>query len=307
MPDPAAVERDLEGPKEACGVFGVYAPGQPVAHLTYLGLVRPAAPGPGGGGHGRSATAQQSPSSRTWASCPTSSTTARWPRSQGHLAIGHTRYSTTGASHVAQRPARLPRASAARQFALGHNGNLTNTEALAEEAGMLPGTVTSDSDLVAELLAAELAHRGRASATADDLERALLTVLPRARGRVLASSSSTRTTSIGVRDPNGFRPLCLGRLDGGWVLASETPALDIVGAHFVRELDPGEMVVIDADRRAARCARSPRTRIDPHALPVRVRLLRPARQPALRPQRARRPRAHGRAARRAGAGRAPTW
>ena len=60
---------------------------------------------------------------------------------------------------------------------------------------------------------------------------------------------------IGVRDPNGFRPLCLGRLDGGWVLASETPALDIVGAQFVRELEPGEMVVIDVTA-PARCARS---------------------------------------------------
>jgi amidophosphoribosyltransferase len=80
-----------------------------------------------------------------------------------------------------------------------------------------------------------------------------------------------------VRDPNGFRPLCLGKLDGGWVLASETPALDIVGAHFVRELDPGEMVVIDAtgSGRAAVPARAGR----PEAVPVRVRLLRPARQP----------------------------
>ena len=67
---------------------------------------------------------------------------------------------------------------------------------------------------------------------------------------------------IGVRDPNGFRPLCLGRLDGGWVLASESPALDVVGAHFVRELDPGEMVIIDQD--GVRSVRPfPEERVDP--------------------------------------------
>src|SRR4029079_7828917 len=79
-----------------------------------------------------------------------------------------------------------------------------------------------------------------------DLERALVEVLPALEGAfsfVLLDEGHL----IGVRDPNGFRPLCLGKLDGGWVLASETPALDIVGAHFVREIDPGEMVIIDAN------------------------------------------------------------
>ena len=108
---------------------------------------------------------------------------------------------------------------------------------------------------------------------------------------------------IGVRDPNGFRPLCLGKLeDGGWVLASESPALDIVGAHFVRELLPGEMVVIDADRPAVVIA-VPRRARRPQALPLRVRLLRPARHPPLQPERPPGPHPHRRAARRAGAGR----
>ena len=114
---------------------------------------------------------------------------------------------------------------------------------------MLPGTVTSDSDLVAELLANRASSDRRGRATATTLERALTAVLPRLEGAfsfVLMDDDHV----IGVRDPNGFRPLCLGRLDNGWVLASETPALDIVGAHFVREIDPGEMVIIDADRRA---------------------------------------------------------
>lgn len=165
----------------------------------------------------------------------------------GHLAVGHTRYSTTG-STTWRNAQPCYRSIGELEFVLGHNGNLVNTEALAEEAGMLPGTVTSDSDLIAELLAADLAGASgsdRHMSTGRDLERGLLDVLPRLRGAfslVLADDAHV----IGVRDPNGFRPLCLGKLEHGWVLASETPALDIVGAHFVRELDPGEMVVIDA-------------------------------------------------------------
>jgi amidophosphoribosyltransferase len=163
---------------------------------------------------------------------------------QGHLAIGHCRYSTTGSSTWRNaQPAY--RGAGARHFALGPNGNLTNTESLADEAGMLPGTVTSDTDLVAELLAAQLEQQTDESSDERDLERALDAVLPRLEGAFsLVLMDESRI--IGVRDPNGFRPLCLGKLEHGWVLASESPALDIVGAHFVRELEPGEMVVIDA-------------------------------------------------------------
>jgi amidophosphoribosyltransferase len=161
----------------------------------------------------------------------------------GHVAVGHTRYSTTGSS-TWRNAQPVYRDVASAEFALGHNGNLTNTEALADEGGMLPGTVSSDSDLVAELLAAEISRTGERS-DGRELEHALTNVLPRLEGAfsfVLVDQGHL----IGVRDPNGFRPLCLGKIEGGWVLASETPALDIVGAHFVRELEPGEMVVIDA-------------------------------------------------------------
>ena len=155
-------------------------------------------------------------------------------------------------------------------LALGHTGNLVNTEELAREAGMLAGTVTSDSDLIAELIAAELTALGEGDAAVADvhavdrgvgdgaggpghaghgvveLEEAVAAVVTRLRGAFsLVLMDETRI--IGVRDPHGFRPLCLGRLDGGWVLASESPALDIVGAEFVRELEPGEMVVVDDD------------------------------------------------------------
>src|SRR5262249_44457083 len=130
-------------------------------------------------------------------------------------------------------------------FALGHNGNLTNTAALAAELGVLPGMAGSDSDLIAELLSRTLG--ALPFDEGGGLEDALMTVLPRLEGAFSLVLCDVGRI-IGARDPHGVRPLCLGRLEeGGWVLASESPALDVVGAHFVRELDPGEVVVIDAD------------------------------------------------------------
>ena len=240
-PVPAGDEDDSL--KEACGVFGIYAPGQPVAHLTYLGLFALQHRGQESAGMAVSDGADLTVvkdqglvaavfDDRTLAAL------------DGHLAIGHCRYSTTGSSTWRNaQPAY--RGAGASHFALGHNGNLTNTEALAAEAGMLPGTVTSDTDLVAELVSNELDKLPEGSRDEHDLENAIAAVLPRLEGAFsLVVMDESRV--IGIRDPNGFRPLCLGKLEHGWVLASESPALDIVGAHFVRELDPGEMVVIDA-------------------------------------------------------------
>jgi amidophosphoribosyltransferase len=105
---------------------------------------------------------------------------------------------------------------------------------------MLPGISTTDSDLVAELIARAFPPDGSEASDGRDLERALVKVLPTLEGAfsfVLMDAAHV----IGVRDPNGFRPLCLGKLDTGFVLASETPAL-----HFIREVEPGEMIVIDA-------------------------------------------------------------
>jgi amidophosphoribosyltransferase len=244
-PGPAAVDdREADRPKEACGVFGIYAPGHPVSHLTYLGLYTLQHRGQESAGMAVSdgdtitvvkdmGLVSNAFDERTLAPL------------QGHLAIGHVRYSTTGSSTWGNAQP-IYREAGDAGFALGHNGNLVNTTELAASAGMLPGTVTSDSDVVAELVQQAMVHAGPgARSDGRDLERALLAVLPELRGAfslVLMDDSHV----VGVRDPNGFRPLCLGRLESGWVLASETPALDIVGAHFVRELDPGEVVVIDA-------------------------------------------------------------
>ncbi len=246
-PDPVGI-RDDDGdgdtPKEACGVFGVYAPGHNVAQLTYLGLYALQHRGQESAGmavsDGDTITVVKDMGlvsnvfdGRTLAPL------------QGHLAVGHVRYSTTGASSWGNAQP-IYRETGDAGFVLGHNGNLTNTAALAAEAGILPGTINSDSDVVAEMLQDAMQSAGPGvRSDGRDLERALVDVLPRLEGAfslVLMDDSHV----VGVRDPNGFRPLCLGRLDNGWVLSSETTGLDIVGAHFVRELDPGEIVVIDA-------------------------------------------------------------
>src|SRR5215217_3235624 len=236
VPDP-----DADTPKEACGVFGVYAPGQPVAHLTYLGLYALQHRGQESAGmavsDGDTVTVV-----KDMGLVPNVFDDNTLAGLRGHLSIGHTRYSTTGSSTWRNAQPSF-RWNPGGQFALGHNGNLTNTEALADEIGMLPGVITSDTDLVAEMLQKEIGSNGQRS-DERELERALVQILPRLEGAfsfVLMDEAHV----IGVRDPNGFRPLCLGKLEQGWVLASETPALDVVGAHFVRELEPGEMVVID--------------------------------------------------------------
>ena len=163
---------------------------------------------------------------------------------EGELAIGHTRYSTTGSSEWWNAQP-VYRSTGDLNFALGHNGNLTNTAALAAETAMLPGTVASDTDLMAELLALEVETQRNLGVGDDDLlTEAVCAVMPRLEGAFSLVLCDTDQV-IGVRDPNGFRPLVLGSLGNDWVLASETPALDVVGATFVREIEPGEVVVID--------------------------------------------------------------
>jgi amidophosphoribosyltransferase len=253
--------------KEACGVFGVYAPGFDVPHLVFDGLFALQHRGQESAGmavsDGETVTVVKD------MGLVTSVFDARTLNSlQGHLALGHVRYSTTGPS-TWQNAQPVFRSAGNAGFALGHNGNLTNVAALAEAAGMLPGIVTSDSELVGELISRAFPSVDHVGEGEDpDLEQALLEVLPLLEG-AFAFGLADATHLVGVRDPNGFRPLCLGRLEpqpgapeGGWVIASETPALDIVGAHFVREIEPGEMVVIDAD--GPRSFRPfPEERIDP--------------------------------------------
>ncbi|MCZ7535738.1 MAG: amidophosphoribosyltransferase [Acidimicrobiia bacterium] len=228
--------------REACGVFGVYAPGQPVSNLAYLGLYALQHRGQESAGiavsDGDTITAvkdmglvSQVFDERSLASL------------DGHLAIGHVRYSTTGSS-TWRNAQPVYRSVGDVGFALGHNGNLVNATALSADLGMLPGVLTSDSELIGEMLARHYGPEPRSDGR--DLEHALLQVLPVLEG-AFSLVLMDEAHLFGVRDRHGIRPLVLGRTEGGWVLASETSALDIVGAHFVRDVDPGELVAIDAN------------------------------------------------------------
>jgi amidophosphoribosyltransferase len=225
-----------DSPKEACGVFGVRDPQQPAAHLTYLGLFALQHRGQESAGIAVSDGAKIT-IDKDMGLVSAIFDEYRLQALPGTMAIGHTRYATTGAS--AWRNAQpVARQAGDVFFALGHNGNLVNTTALA--AGQPDADSDSDSDVVAALLA------GALTGDADgDLVAALATVLPRLQG-AYSFVIMDQTRLIGARDPHGFRPLFLGQCDtGGWVLASETPALDVVGARVVREVDPGEVVVVD--------------------------------------------------------------
>jgi amidophosphoribosyltransferase len=228
---------------EECGVFGAFTPGHPAAHLIYLGLYALQHRGQESAGMATSDGTRLTVfkdmglvsnvfDQRSLAALP------------GELGIGHTRYSTTGSSQW-QNAQPVFRSVGSIGFALAHNGNLTNTAELARELAVLPGMIGSDTDLLAELLAEHMASGPVVGNGSDALARACTAVVPRLEGAFSLVLSDAHTV-IAIRDRHGFRPLCLGRLDEGWVVASETPALDIVGAQFERELRPGEMVVINA-------------------------------------------------------------
>ncbi len=233
--------------KEACGVFGVFAPGRAVAQLTFDGIYALQHRGQESAGMAVS-DGQTITVVKDMGLVATVFDERTLSGLHGHLAIGHTRYSTHGSSDWNNaQPAYRPVGRAG--FALGHNGNLTETESLIKRAGMLPGMTASDSDVVASLLASEFSERGNEERA--ELAGAIEAVIPDLAGAfsfVLMDADHL----YGVRDPHGFRPLCLGRLGAedapeGWVLASESPALDVIGAAFVRELSPGELVTIGAE------------------------------------------------------------
>ncbi|MDN5562504.1 amidophosphoribosyltransferase [Luteococcus japonicus] len=235
------------GPQDACGVFGVQAPGQEVAKLTYFGLFALQHRGQ------ESAGIAVSNGNRIMVfkdmglvsqvfDEPTLNTL------QGGLAVGHTRYSTTGASIWGNAQPTLA-ATCDGSLALCHNGNLTNTDELeallAERIGQdkVPHKKRMDSSSDTMILSALLASYDDHS-----LEEAALEVLPQLRG-AFCLTFMDEGVLYAARDPQGIRPLALGQLPegAGIVVASETAALDIVGATFLRDVEPGELVTITAD------------------------------------------------------------
>ncbi len=241
------------GPQDACGVFGVWAPGEEVAKLTYFGLYALQHRGQESAGIAVSNGSQilvykdmglvsQAFDEATLASL------------KGYIAVGHCRYSTTGSSVWANAQPTF-RSTATGSIALGHNGNLTNTGELAASLG---GGGDLDLGLDMEVEHAKANAKHGASSDTDILtsmlagypdltiEQAAAKVLPKVKG-AFSLIFMDETTLYAARDPQGIRPLVLGRLERGWVVASETAALDIVGASFIREIEPGEIVAIDED------------------------------------------------------------
>lgn len=234
-------ERD-PSPREECGVFGVWAPGEEVAKLTYYGLYALQHRGQEAAGIAVADGSQivvfkdlglvsQVFDEQTLSSLV------------GHIAVGHCRYSTTGSTTWENAQPTFAITDVGSGIALGHNGNLVNTVELAARVSALPGRAGrgkcgTDSDVVTRLLAGRSADAG--------LEAAAMELLPDLQG-AFSFVFCDEHTLYAARDPHGVRPLVLGRLDRGWVVASETAALDIVGASFVREVEPGELLAIDAD------------------------------------------------------------
>ncbi len=229
-----------KGPQDACGVFGVWAPGEEVAKLTFYGLYALQHRGT------ESAGIATSDGSRILvykdmglvSQVFTESDLATLP---GDLAIGHCRYSTTGSSTwVNAQPTLRP--TKYGTLALAHNGNLTNTGDLAELVQKLEpsnareGGATTDTEIMTALISLQNEKNVEASA---------MSVLPQLEG-AFSLVFMDEHTLYAARDRHGVRPLVLGKLENGWVVASESAALDIVGAAFVREIEPGEFVAIDA-------------------------------------------------------------
>ena len=231
------------GPQDACGVFGVWAPGEEVAKLTYFGLFALQHRGQESAG----ISVSNGERMMVFKDMGLVSQVFDEPTLNslhGHVAIGHCRYSTTGAS-VWNNAQPTFRATPSGGLALAHNGNLTNTDELEqwlrdrdadhEVPHKERMDSTSDTALVTALMAT-YAHLG--------IHGAAMRVLPRLRGAFCFSFMDEHTL-YAARDPQGIRPLVLGRLSNGWVVSSETAGLDIVGATFIREIEPGELITID--------------------------------------------------------------
>ncbi|MFG3253708.1 amidophosphoribosyltransferase [Streptomyces sp. NPDC048172] len=236
-----------KGPQDACAVFGVWAPGEEVAKLTYFGLYALQHRGQESAGIAVSNGSQILVFKDMGLVSQVFDETSLGSL-KGHIAVGHARYSTTGAS-VWENAQPTFRATAHGSIALGHNGNLVNTAELAEMVAKLAVNgngratqvaATNDTDLVTALLAGQTAEDG----TPLTVEQAAPKVLPQVQGAFSMVFMDDHTL-YAARDAQGIRPLVLGRLERGWVVASETSGLDIVGASFIREIEPGELVAID--------------------------------------------------------------
>jgi amidophosphoribosyltransferase len=225
-----------EGPRDECGVFGIYAPGSDVARLAYFALYALQHRGQESAGI---ATSEGGPiiTLRDLGLVSQVFDEAKLRALAGTMALGHVRYSTTGSS--AWENAQPLYRSDEREVALAHNGNLINAVELHSELRDrgVAFRSTSDSEIIAALLSTHEAER---------IEDAVADVLPRLEG-AFSTVVMTREAVVAFRDPAGLRPLALGRLGERFCVASESCAFDIIGAQLLREVEPGEMIVLGSE------------------------------------------------------------
>src|SRR5262245_32227119 len=237
-----------ESPKEECGLFAVWAPGDDVARLTYFGLFAQQHRGQESAG----IAVSDGSNILVYKDLGLVSQVfneATLPTLHGDLAVGHTLSSPTGLTTWAYGQP-VFKTDGVRSLAAGHNGNLGNTGELGATVGV--GAASTDSDLVTALIAGEAPNT-------QGLDDAAMKVMPMLQGAYCFVFMDERSI-YAARDPFGVRPLSIGRLPNGFVIASETCALDIVGATWVRDVEPGEIVRVD-DRglHSMRFATSPRS------------------------------------------------
>lgn len=222
--------------QECCALFGVYAPGEDVSRLTFFGLFSLQHRGQESSGIATSDGEHIRVHSKMGLVAQAFDEDVL-SQLCGDIAIGHNRYSTTGSSRAGNAQPIIVDGPSGK-LALGHNGNIVNAKELRqqlEEQGY-SFTTTTDSEIIAYLIL---------SSTSKTWSQRIQYAMSRLVG-AYSLVLMTEDTLYGVRDPLGVRPLCLGRLDGGWVLASESCALDHIGAQFLRDVEPGEIVTIDS-------------------------------------------------------------
>lgn len=226
-------------PEEACGVFGIYSNDDDfdAAGLTYLGLYALQHRGQESAGIVVS-DGQHISTHKEMGLVSNIFDKDTLEKLNGRIGIGHVRYSTTGSSFISNAQPLVARCSKGI-LAVGHNGNLVNTEELRKQLEN-EGSVfqsTTDTEVIMNLIARH---------SRETLESAILKAAEALRGS-FSLVIMTKDTLIGVRDPYGIRPMCLGKLPNAYVLASESCAFSTIGARFIRDVKPGEMVVINRD------------------------------------------------------------
>ena len=228
---------EREGPRDECGVFGIYAPGHDVSRLAYFALYALQHRGQESAGIAAADVNGHIMTLRELGLVNQVFDEQKLRALGGDIAVGHVRYSTTGSNgwDNAQPVHRSDR----RELALGHNGNLINAVELHTELREqgVSFRSTSDSEIIAALLASHPAER---------IEDAATEVLPRLQG-AFSTVLMTKDSLVAFRDPAGLRPMVLGRIDGKYCVASESCALDIIGAERLRDVAPGELIWVDAN------------------------------------------------------------